>query len=152
MHRQLSEARALAARNVVDHDTFVRLHRSREFMAAHFDERVTLASAADVAYMSPFHYQRLFCQAFGESPHEFLTRRRLERAQRLLRTSGMTVSEVCVAVGYESLGSFSSMFARQIGCPPTEFRRVYSLPGLWALRSIPGCFMGIWAPRGISDF
>jgi AraC-like DNA-binding protein len=145
MHRWLSDARSVAARNVVDHESFVLLHRSREFMAAHLDCRLTLATVADVAYMSRYHYQRMFTRAFGESPHEFLTRRRLEHAQRLLRSGDFTVSEVCVQVGYESLGSFSALFAREIGCAPTEFRRVFSAPGLWALRSVPACFRSLYS-------
>jgi AraC family transcriptional regulator len=69
---------------MVDHDTFRRLCRSRDFLAASFGERLRLEQAAARAYLSPFHYHRLFRRAFGETPHEFLTRLRLDEAKRLL--------------------------------------------------------------------
>jgi len=108
---------------------------------------ITLEEAASEACMSPFHYQRMFKRAFGESPHDFVTRLRIERAQRLLRTSAMSVTEVCFEVGYESLGSFSTMFSRVVGCTPSEFRRVYSIPTRWFLRNVPSCMFSWGRPR-----
>ncbi|MBX3118371.1 MAG: helix-turn-helix transcriptional regulator [Fimbriimonadaceae bacterium] len=134
-------------RNLLDMETFRRMLLSREFLAENFAEPMTLAKAAEQAFFSPYHYQRLFTRAFGESPQEFLTRLRLEHAQTLLRGRDLTVSEVCLEVGYSSLGSFSTLFARKMGCPPTEFRRVFSFPGLWELKSIPGC---VRAMNGLS--
>lgn len=127
-------------RELVDHETFRILRDTRDWMAANHGERVSLASAAAYAGFSPFHFQRLFTRAFGESPHEFLTRIRLERAQRILRTSVDPVTEICVDLGYESLGSFSALFKREVGIAPTEFRRVFSMPEIWALKATPACF------------
>jgi AraC-like DNA-binding protein len=76
--------RALAT---LDHDTFVRLSRARDFLAAHAEHRIPLDRAAREAHLSSYHFQRLFVRAFGESPHEFLTRLRIERAKQLLFTS-----------------------------------------------------------------
>lgn len=129
-------------RQLVETETFRRLSTTRDYLAAHHGRVITLEEAAKEACMSPFHYQRMFKRAFGESPHDFVTRLRIERAQRLLRTSGMSVTEVCFEVGYESLGSFSTMFSRVVGCAPSEFRRVYSIPTRWFLRNVPTCMFG----------
>jgi AraC-like DNA-binding protein len=130
---------------LVDHATFVLLANSRDWLAANSGRRITLPEAAAQAGFSPFHYQRLFLRAFRETPHEFLTRIRLERAKRILRTGIDPITEICFEVGYASLGSFSSLFCRREGVPPTEFRRVFSTPGLWALKCTPACFRGPWA-------
>lgn len=137
------ETEARAPR-LVEYGTFSRLRENRDWLEFNHSQRVTLQQAAAQAGFSPFHYQRLFQRAFGETPHEFLTRMRLERAKWLLRTSGDTVSEICFELGYESLGSFSTMFTREVGVPPTEFRRIFSAPGLWALKCTPACFRGVW--------
>lgn len=126
---------------LVDNDTFRRLNEARDFLAANHDRIITLEDVANEACFSPFHFHRQFKRAFQESPHEFLTRTRMERAQELLRQSDLTVSQICLEVGYESLGSFSTLFARRHGCPPTDFRRIYSIPVHWWLRSVPGCFV-----------
>ncbi|HMC58307.1 MAG TPA: AraC family transcriptional regulator, partial [Candidatus Solibacter sp.] len=69
---------------LVQEETFARLYRSREFLATSFDQRLRLSEAARQACLSPFHYHRMFVRAFGETPHEFLTRRRIDRAKQLL--------------------------------------------------------------------
>lgn len=136
----MAELARLPERSIVGSETFALLRESREFLAENFDQKVRLADGAERAFMSPFHYQRMFLRAFGESPHEFITRMRVEAAQQMLRQSQMSVSEICLEVGYESLGSFSDRFRREVGCSPTEFRKVFSVPGLWEIKSVPGCF------------
>lgn len=132
-------------RQLVEHEMFRRLNETRDFLADSAYRVITLEEAANEAAMSPFHFQRMFKRAFGESPHDFVTRLRIERAQALLR-GGMTVTEVCFEVGYESLGSFSTMFARQVGCAPSEFRRTYSIPLRWFLRNVPSCMFNWGRP------
>jgi AraC-like DNA-binding protein len=132
-------------RDLVDHELFLRLRRSRAFIAEHVTEPIQLADLAYEACFSRFHYQRQFSRAFGETPHEFLTRMRIEHAKKLLRTSDMSVSEICMEVGYQSLGSFSSLFAKREGCAPSEFRRVFTFPGLWTRRVIPACMGRMYA-------
>src|SRR5437764_985909 len=105
----------------VGYELFRDLTRGREFIREHFTERITLNQAAAEAFLSPFHFQRTFRAAFGESPHEYLTRLRLDHAKSLLRRSSLTVSDVCVEVGFQSLGSFSTLFNRLEGCGPKEF-------------------------------
>jgi len=125
----------------VGYELFRDLTRAREFIRFHFTERITLEQAAAEAFLSPFHFQRTFSAAFGETPHEYITRLRLEHAKSLLRKSSLTVSDVCVEVGFQSLGSFSTLFSRLEGCSPKQFRRVYSLPGVWPMKVAPACLL-----------
>jgi AraC-like DNA-binding protein len=97
------------------------------------------------ACLSPYHYHRLFTETFGETPHEFLTRLRIDRAKQLLSRDQLAVTEVCFAVGYESLGSFSSRFRNLVGHSPSEYRRavrrVFSVPAVAPYRLVPACFL-----------
>ena len=94
--------------------------------------------------MSPWHLLRSFRAAFGETPKEFLTRLRLERARQLLTVTARSVTEVCFDVGFSSLGTFSVLFKRHVGCSPKEFRRQVrgwvSVPGTTPWAFIPCCF------------
>ena len=130
---------------IVDDDLFRRLCRSRDFLAEGFDQPLRLADAARAAHLSPYHYHRLFARTFGETPHEFLTRLRIDRAKELLAREAMAVTEVCMAVGYESLGSFSSRFRAGVGYSPSEFqrslRRVFPVPGTAIYRFVPTCYL-----------
>ena len=138
-------------RRLVDEETFRRLLRSRDWLAASFQDPVTLHDAARQACLSPYHYQRLFSRVFGESPHEFLTRRRIERARQLLAHDHDDVTGVCLAVGYSSLGSFSTLFRQQVGLSPSEFRRglrkLFPPPELPPYLFIPGCFLSHYGLR-----
>ena len=131
--------------SLTDHDTFVRLSRSRDFLATRYDQRLRLDDAARQAYLSKYHYQRLFQRAFGETPHEFLTRRRIDQARALLASTEMSISEICLEVGYSSLGSFSTRFHQLVGCPPSEFRArlrgIYAIPWPGMHRFLPHCFL-----------
>jgi len=123
-------------------DLFRRLCRARDYLSAHHDEPVGLESAARQAALSRFHFLRLFRATFGETPHAFVTRVRLDRAKRLLAREEAAVTDVCFEVGFSSLGSFSSLFARRVGCPPSEWRRRmwrlgWDRPRLY----IPSCFL-----------
>jgi AraC-like DNA-binding protein len=130
---------------VVNDDLFRRLCRSRDYIAANLDQPLRLADAAREAYLSPFHYHRLFSQTFGQSPLDFLTRMRIDRAKQLLVRDVAPVTDVCFAVGYESLGSFSSRFRRATGYSPKEFqrglRKIFSVPRVTPYRSIPACYL-----------
>lgn len=122
-----------------------RLFRSRDYLATHLDQPVCLEDAARAACLSQFHYHRLFTRAFGETPHAFLTKRRIEQAKRLLARDQLPVTEVCMAVGYESLGTFSARFRAAVGSSPSDFRRsmrvLFVSPGFPPLRFVPGCFL-----------
>lgn len=106
----------------VDDETFRRLCRSRDLLASQYMDPLHLEHAAAEACLSKFHYQRKFRSVFGETPHEFLTRRRMEQARLLLAKGSYSVTEVCLEVGYSSLGSFSARFQQIFGISPTEYR------------------------------
>jgi AraC-like DNA-binding protein len=130
---------------VVNDDLFRRLCRSRDYIAANLDQHLRLADAAREAYLSPFHYHRLFTQTFGQTPLEFLTRLRIDRAKELLIRDAAPVTDVCFAVGYESLGTFSTRFRRATGYSPREFqrglRKIFQVPWVTPYRSIPACYL-----------
>lgn len=130
---------------LVDDGLFRRLCRSRDFLAAGLDQPLRLADAAREACLSPFHYHRLFTHTFGETPHEFLTKRRMERAKYLLARDQAPVTEVCFAAGYESLGSFSTLFRTMVGYSPSVYRRairrIFPVPALAVDRFVPNCYL-----------
>ncbi len=101
---------------------FRRIRRARDFIESSLPERLTLDRVAREACLSPYHLHRLFTQSFRETPHRYITRRRLERARELLQKTDRPVTEVCWDVGFESLGSFSWLFRQRFGVSPREFR------------------------------
>jgi AraC-like DNA-binding protein len=114
------------------------LRRARDLADRRFDEALDLDAMAGAAQLSRYHFARCFAETYGEPPMRYLTRRRIERAQDLLRSANLTITEVCMLVGFSSLGSFSSRFREVVGESPTEYRN------RWAARSgphIPGCFL-----------
>ncbi|HEX2774437.1 MAG TPA: AraC family transcriptional regulator [Micromonosporaceae bacterium] len=114
------------------------LRRARDHIDRHYQENLDLDQLAAVAGVSKYHFARSFETAYGETPIRYLTRRRVERAQDLLRSANLTVTEVCMAVGFASLGSFSSRFAQLVGETPTAYR------DRWAARGgphVPGCYL-----------
>lgn len=93
------------------------------FLHANLDRRVTVAEAAREACLSPFHFHRLFASFHETTPHRYLTRLRLQRARALLRGTQRDVAEVALACGFESLGSFTTLFTKTFGTSPARFRR-----------------------------
>jgi hypothetical protein len=88
--------------------------------------------------VSKYHFARSFADTYGDTPMRYLTRRRIERAQDLLRTANLTVTEICMMVGFSSLGSFSSRFRELVGETPTQYRDRWAATGG---PHIPGCFL-----------
>ncbi|HEY0783785.1 MAG TPA: AraC family transcriptional regulator [Thermoanaerobaculia bacterium] len=103
-------------------ELYRRLHRGRDFLLSCYDRPLTVAQVARVACLSPFHFQRLWKEAFGVTPMQFLQARRLAVAQRLLRTTDDDVTSIGFSVGFESLGSFSWLFRRRFGVSPRSYR------------------------------
>jgi AraC-like DNA-binding protein len=103
-------------------ELYRRLYRGRDFLASCYDQPLTVAAAARVAGLSPFHFQRMFKLAFGRTPMQFLQETRLRAARRLLEQTGDEVTSICFAVGFESLGSFSWLFRKRFGVSPRAFR------------------------------
>jgi AraC-like DNA-binding protein len=146
--RPLSKTEIFPSRglHLLDSTVFARLCRARDYLGDRFDQKTSLTEAAREACFSPYHFNRLFTNAFGETPHEFVTRRRIEQAKRMLLAENHSITEVCFEVGYESLGSFSSRFRTLTGFSPLAFRQQArrSFPGVgefsWPLCYIPACF------------
>lgn len=112
-----------AVRASTREEIYRRLYHARDYATALLHEPLPLDELAQVAAMSPTHFLRVFRQAFGQTPHQFLTDCRVERAKRLLRTTEDSVTDICFAVGFESLGSFSWLFRKRVGLNPTSYRR-----------------------------
>jgi AraC-like DNA-binding protein len=104
---------------------------------------VSIREVARAASMSPFHFIRQFEAVFGATPHQFRIHSRLDRAKQLLALSDYSVTDVCLEVGFSSLGSFSDLFARRVGAPPSVYRRRVRtsvlLPEDWRRSVTPGC-------------
>ena len=110
-----------AVRAATRQELYRRVQRGRDFLLSQAGARPTLADAARAACLSPYHFHRAFTQAFGATPHQELTRHRLDRAAAMLE-EGESVTQVCLASGFESVSSFSSLFRRHYGIPPRAFR------------------------------
>jgi AraC-like DNA-binding protein len=103
-------------------ELYRRLHRARDFMVACLDQPITLEDIARVACLSPNHLLRTFKQVFRQTPHQFLTAKRLEAASKLLVRTDLSICDVCLSVGFEGVGSFSTLFSRSFGVPPGKYR------------------------------
>jgi transcriptional regulator GlxA family with amidase domain len=118
------------------------LLRARDLVDSRYAEPLDLEALARAAHVSPRHFSRSFRETFGETPHQYLLTRRIERARYLLRTTDMRVVEVCLDVGWGSVGSFTSTFRRHVGLSPTEYRRENGGPS--EADRIPLCFVKAW--------
>jgi len=103
-------------------ELYRRLHRARDFLRSCYQQPLTVAAVARVAGMAPFHFQRMFKLAFGQTPMQFLQWTRLEAARRLLVHTEDSITEICLAVGFESPGSFSWLFRKRFGASPRALR------------------------------
>ena len=111
----------------------------RAYIDRYFAKPLTVPHLARRAKLSPYHFIRAFRAETGLTPHQYLRMRRIERAQHLLATTPMDVTEICEAVGFKSLGSFSSVFRRITGHSPTAFRAARRRPAY-----IPSCFIRMY--------
>jgi AraC-like DNA-binding protein len=133
--------------------SYRRLLVARELLHERYNEPLPLSELAGAAGLSEYHFLRSYRATFGETPHEHFTRLRLEHAKRAL-ARGAAVTDVCFDVGYSSLGSFSSLFARATGRSPRawqrEVRALVPVPADLPRLYIPGCFLACFvdpAPR-----
>jgi AraC-like DNA-binding protein len=127
--------------------SYRRLVIARDLLRERYHEPLRLRELAAAAGFSEFHFLRAYRVAFGETPHQHFTRLRIDHARRAL-ARGATVTEVCFEVGYSSLGSFSSLFARVTGRSPRawqrEVRALISVPADLPRLYIPGCFLAFF--------
>lgn len=130
----------------------IRLNRARQRLSELEEPSPPLSVIAQEASLSLSHFIRRFTAVFGETPHQFRTRIRLERAKELLILGEDSVTEVCMSVGFSSPGSFSWLFSRHFGEPPSDYRRrlfpSVEFPGRMPLQLFPGCMtlmVSAWA-------
>jgi AraC-like DNA-binding protein len=120
------------------------LRRARDLLDREYDRALDVPTMARAALMSPSLFSRRFRAAYGDTPYGYLQARRVERAMALLRRGQLSVTEVCMAVGFTSLGSFSSTFTRLVGEPPSAYKaRDHS-----RLAPVPPCMARAWARPG----
>jgi AraC-like DNA-binding protein len=129
---------------LLKHDGFRRLCRARELLSEVHEIPVSIEDVARQVHISPFHFIRQFEAVFGSTPHQFRIQSRLERAKHLLATGQYSVTEVCLEVGWSSLGSFSDLFTRRVGESPSAYQRrmhvMVGVPGVVPRVLVPGCF------------
>ena len=123
-----------------DQETLQRLGRARDFIDHCYDHPLNLDQISEKACFSRYHFLRLFRQAFNKTPHQYLIERRIEKAKELLISDELRVTDVCFEVGFQSLGSFSSLFHKCVGHAPITFRERAKAKEV-AKRKVPGCFL-----------
>jgi AraC-like DNA-binding protein len=115
-----------------------RLLRARDAMDRAYAQPLDVPALARIAHVSPAHFIRTFAATFGETPHRYLQRRRVERAMFLLRESERSITDICMSVGFTSLGTFSRTFRDIVGSSPSQYRAAS------VSRSAPTCFSMSW--------
>ena len=125
------------------------LLRAKDLMDARYRDPLDVPTLARTAHLSPAHFSREFRRVFGETPHQYLLTRRLERAAALLRSTDYSVADICFEVGLTSVGSFTTSFRRVYRMTPTEYRAAH--PPSRAAR-VPTCVLQAYARPVSSSF
>jgi transcriptional regulator GlxA family with amidase domain len=123
-------------------ETNRRMLRARDAMDRDYAKLLDVPALARIAHVSPAHFSRTFRTTFGETPHRYLQRRRVERAMFLLRETDRSVTDICFEVGFGSPGTFSRTFRAIVGRPPRTYRREAAPTG------VPTCFTMAWMRPG----
>jgi AraC-like DNA-binding protein len=126
------------------------LLRAKDLADARYFEPLDVDDLARAAGLSRAHFSREFRRAFGESPHAYLLTRRLERAAALLRTTDRSVADICLSVGLQSIGSFTTSFTRTFGKSPTAYRAAFPPASQYAL--VPACVVRFYGRPQRSTF
>jgi AraC-like DNA-binding protein len=126
------------------------LLRAKDLADARYSERLDVDDLAAAAGLSRAHFSREFRREFGESPHAYLLTRRLERAATLLRNTDRSVAEICLSVGLQSVGSFTTSFTRTFGVSPTAYRARY--PPAANQARVPMCIVRFYGRPQRSTF
>ncbi len=124
-------------------DSNRRMLRARDAMDRAYADQLDIAALSSIAAVSEAHFIRVFHATFGETPHRYLQRRRVERAMFMLRETDKNITEVCLDVGFNSLGTFSRTFTAIVGQTPSAYREDR------VLTPVPSCFVKVWGrPTG----
>ena len=126
------------------------LLRAKDLAYARYFEPLDVDDLARAAGLSRAHFSREFRRAFGESPHAYLLTRRMERAAALLRTTDRSVADICLSVGLQSIGSFTTSFTRHFGKSPTAYRAAFPPASAYAV--VPACLVRVYGRPQRSTF
>jgi AraC-like DNA-binding protein len=125
-------------------DTYLRIVNAKLYIDKNYHEQIDLEVVSKQAFISKFHFHRLFRRIYQKTPLEYITKKRIDKAKEML-SENKPVTEVCNEVGFESITSFSNLFKKEIGFPPTYYRNMAWLKKQEAMRQpkrfIPGCFI-----------
>jgi len=125
-------------------EIYQRIASAKVFIDENYQEPINLDDVSEQAFFSRFHFHRLFTRIYRRTPHQYITKKRLSKAKDLL-TENKSVTDVCNEVGFESIGSFSVLFKKEIGFAPTYYRNMAWLKKQEALKQpkkfIPHCFI-----------
>jgi transcriptional regulator GlxA family with amidase domain len=138
----------MVIRGGVQAELLPHLRRAKDLADRNYAEPLDLTALAAAAGLSKYHFLRCFAAEYGETPMQYVSRRRIERATDLLRATNLTVTEVCHLVGFTSLGTFSRRFTELVGTSPSQYQRTQAGP------RIPGCFvfmLGLRRPGAIPE-
>jgi AraC-like DNA-binding protein len=129
-------------------DVLIRLCEARDLLRQSDYDNFSIRSVAREVGMSPYHFIRLFKAVFGETPKQCQLQARLEKAKNLLMLTDFSVTDVCMESGFSSLGTFTYVFTRRVGMPPTTYRQkvrsMMNRSGQIPDELIPGCFSLMW--------
>ena len=132
-------------------DIYQRIVSAKKFMDENYHEPIDLGSISRRAYLSRFHFHRLFTSIYRTTPHQYLTRKRIDKARDLLADKQLSITDICTEVGFESLGSFSVLFKKEIGFAPQYYRnmaaRMKQQMKEEPRTAIPHCFIEGWGGR-----
>jgi AraC-like DNA-binding protein len=134
------------AKPKVGSEVHERLCRARAFINECYQEPLDLDQISQQACLSRYHFLRLFREEFSTTPHQYLIDRRIEKAKELLRHRRLTVTDVCMEVGFQSLGSFSTLFRQRVGDAPINYRQQQRK----AQSKVPTCFLSMYG-LGVKD-
>jgi AraC-like DNA-binding protein len=125
-------------------DIYERIAAAKVYIDENFQEPINLETISQQAFLSRFHFHRIFTQVYRSTPHQYMTRKRLDKARDLLALN-KPVTEVCNEVGFESIGSFSMLFKKEIGFAPQYYRNMAYKKKMEQLaqprKAIPHCFV-----------
>ncbi len=125
VHRETGQERLRlqSLRASTREELYKRLHLGHEYISAYYDQSISLSDMARAACLSTNHFLRSYKQLFGMSPHQYVTERRLQQAKKLLLQTDRPITDICIEIGFQSVSSFSSLFARRFAASPSQFRR-----------------------------
>lgn len=131
--------------NKLDSEIYKRLYKAKEFIDDSYCNPIDLEQISKEASISQFHFLRLFRRVYNKTPHKYLTEKRIDKAKQLLSKNELSVTDICFEIGFQSLGSFSTMFNKHVGYSPSEFRMISErkifIAASFPEKLIPACFL-----------